>query len=80
VKTGSGAGRDVSTTPTERRFAGGVPTRAPIGPRPRPRLGGALRAPIPVGIDGAAGAVIFGGSVAASCWLTGVAGAAGATS
>ena len=79
MKIGSGAGREVSTTPTDRRFAGGVPTLAPIGPRPRPRLG-ALRAPIPVGIDGAEGAVTFGGSAAASCSLTGVSVAAGATS
>ncbi len=80
VKTGSGAGLEVSTTPTERRSGGTIPTRAPIGPRPRPRAGPPARAPMPVGAEGVTGAIGFGGSAAASCSLTEVEGAAGATS
>src|SRR5207248_6923769 len=78
--TGSGAGRWVSTTPTESRLAGTIPTRAPIGPRPRPLDGGALRAPMPVGTDGMVCVTVFAGTLAESCSLTEVGGAAGATS
>src|SRR2546423_3830231 len=78
--TGSGAGRCVSTTPTESRSGGTVPTPAPLGHRPRPRPGGALLAPMPVGVDAAGGVTAFGGSTAASCSTTEVGAAAGATS